>query len=117
MSRFNDEIFAERGRDTFVFQLIPQPETMEFCEDTRQLHLKWFTENDVHHEPCCGRSWINDYSGQYYVKFEWNDPTLIKWCSEFETDTGESKDPRKYVLMILTQEWYDDYVDKSINTP
>jgi hypothetical protein len=107
--RYDHEIVAERGQDSFFLQLTPQRSSIvpRYDEPTRQVQLEWFRGWDLAVEMSCQIGWISGDSGRYHVGFSgWDDPLLRLWCQQFETEDGDSLHPDLYVMQVYPHDQY-----------
>jgi len=109
--RYDYDVVAERGCDTFFFKLISNAERiLDYDEPTRLQHLAWFENWDLSVENVGVQSWMMGETGYYFVDFrDADDPRLDLWCKTFEDADGHSLAPDKYKMYIYP---YQMYLDK-----
>jgi hypothetical protein len=109
--RYDHDIVAERGCDTFFFKLTSDAERMcEYDEPTRLQHLSWFKDWDLTVETVGFLGLLIGDAGYYYVDFrDANDPRLDQWSKLFEDADGNSLEPDKYKMFVYP---YQMYLDK-----
>jgi hypothetical protein len=107
--RYDHDIVAERGNDSFFLQMTPIREKILFHydESIRAAMLDWFKSWDIEFEVVAHRGWLMGDPGRYHVAFSgWDDPLLKLWCEQFENAAGESLQPDKYVMEVYPHEQY-----------
>lgn len=108
--RYDYDVVADRGCDTFFFKLTLSTDYWLFDEATRDQHLAWFDNWDLSVEKVGYQGLLIGESGYYYVDFRDEvDPRLDLWCKMFEDADGTSLAPDKYNMYVYP---YQHYIDK-----
>lgn len=106
--RYDDELVAERQKETFFLQLKSQSERFgDYDEATEETQLAWFKQWDIPVEMVAYRGLLAGNPGRYYVGFSsWDDPLLKLYCNTFEHPSGQSLHPDKYQMHVYEYEEY-----------
>jgi hypothetical protein len=105
--RYDHDIVAERGKDSFFLQMTPVDLRFTYDESVRAAMLDWFRNWDIEFEVTAPIGWLMGDPGRYHVAFSgWDDPLLRLWCEQFEDANGESLQPDKYVMQVYPYENY-----------
>lgn len=110
-----DDYFYEKKHDLLVLEMRIKKNDghawidREACKSAASEQIEWFKSRGIQSYFIVSPGVMIGWDGHYYIDVDpTNSALLDEYSTEFEID-GESKDPKKYQMLLLSyQEWLDN---------